>query len=263
MDVLVPVARAVPPPEKEGSTQTVTFQATDARPVDAILTCAPRPRGLSPHASWRAPLVIVLHDEGGNAHEYADLARRFSSLGYDTLAPHLRHGCGSHDSGRNATVDNYYHGVPVLAATEAIRDINGALRWAALAAYERVVAVGSAVSGTLLFFTDPALRKALSGMAVFSPRPTLFNSSSTLLDVLAVARDVDTFTYVTSESTPEGQSAAVRVAAAVPRPLAMLVVARFGLRGTDTLNRNKNLVTWGENVHSLLSFIQMCVNTTR
>jgi dienelactone hydrolase len=111
------------------------------------------------------PLVLLFHQSGSNAGEYAAIAPHLAAQGYSTLAIDQRSG-GSAYGRRNETVAQLGRSTGYL---EALADLSAAVDWAQAQGFKgKIVAWGSSYSASLVFVLA-ARDPRVGAVIAFSP----------------------------------------------------------------------------------------------
>jgi dienelactone hydrolase len=139
------------PPSKQ-----VQFSTADGRTVFAELYSAT--------AEKNAPLLMLFHQAGSNAKEYAPLTSEWTKNGFKCLAVNLRSGGDMWDAD-NPTAAQYRRDPGYLAAYQ---DMEAAMNWALRQRFDRIAVVGSSYSASLVFHLADQFTQ-ISLVAAFSP----------------------------------------------------------------------------------------------
>jgi alpha-beta hydrolase superfamily lysophospholipase len=115
--------------------ETIALKAKDEAKVYGYLCRAKSPIGI----------LLLFHQAGSSAYEYAPLISRLTSLGWDCLAVDLRSGGSMY--GPNRTVEVIGQSRDYL---EAYQDMEAATEFAAQRKYGKIVAWGSSYSASLV-----------------------------------------------------------------------------------------------------------------
>lgn len=110
------------------------------------------------------PIILLFHQAGSSAAEYAPIAPRLGALGYDALAIDQRSGGGRF--GKNATVGAVGKSTGYLAAYP---DLEAALAWATKRNYPQIIVWGSSYSASLVFKLAAEHPRAITAVLAFSP----------------------------------------------------------------------------------------------
>lgn len=136
--------------------EPVVLHSSDVVTIHGTLSQA------SPHND---KVLLLFHQARANRHEYDSLIAGFNKLGYDTLAIDQRSG-GDLFGGHNETVQALGKSVGYL---DAAPDLDAALAWARGRHYDKIVAVGSSYSSTLVILLAAKHPPGLTALASFSP----------------------------------------------------------------------------------------------
>ena len=200
----------------------VTFVAADGVLVSADFYTARDATG--------APLVLLFHQAGSNAGEYAAIAPRLVAAGWNALAVDAR--AGASMWGRNnRTVLRLGHNGDFLSA---YNDLEAALAWGEAHGASRVVAWGSSYTAALVFRLA-AEHREIGAVLAFSPGEYLGPGEP----VRAWAARVQAPVFVTSPSGSEAETAA-RIVEAIPGSAKQQFVPALGVHGSSTLRADRN-----------------------
>lgn len=202
----------------------VTFAAKDGTEVFADLFTT------NLDSRW---LVVLFHQAGSNAAEYASIAPRIAALGLDALAVDLRSGGRLWDSD-NRTASKFESPQPYEAS---LPDMEAALDWAAAQGkYSRVVAWGSSYSASLTL--KLVARPEVAGMILSSPGEYFPNAS-----VAEWAKAADRFPILITASPEEAQDEGKAIFEAMPTPPGpaphRLVHHEGGIHGASTADPDR------------------------
>jgi len=136
--------------------EPVVLHSSDAVAVHGTLTQA------APHND---KVLLLFHQASASRHEYDSLIAGFNKLGYDTLAIDQRSG-GDLFGGHNETVQALGKSADYL---DAAPDLDAALAWARAQHYDKIVAVGSSYSSSLVILLAARHPPGLTAIASFSP----------------------------------------------------------------------------------------------
>jgi dienelactone hydrolase len=136
--------------------EAVTLKASDAQPIFGDLYRAPTPNSKA--------VVLMFHQAGSNAGEYATIAPAITKIGFDCLAIDQRSG-GAMWGRNNRTAEQVKGKTDYLTA---YNDLLGALQWAKDQHYKEIIAWGSSYSASLVFRLA-AEHPELAAILVFSP----------------------------------------------------------------------------------------------
>jgi len=218
---------------------TVTFTAADGVVVSADYYATADPS--------KSPLILLFHQAGSNAGEYAPIAPRLVALGWSALAVDSRSGAGMWGHS-NRTVIRLGRNEDFL---RAYADLEAALAWALASHCARpIVAWGSSYTSALVFRLAAEHRDVGAVMA-FSPGEYLGPGEP----VRAWAARVSVPVFVTSASGSEAKAAA-QILEAVPSPAKSQFVPRFGVHGSSTLRVDRNPAGAAENWAAVEAFLR-------
>jgi alpha-beta hydrolase superfamily lysophospholipase len=197
----------------------LTLRAMDGLAVHGEATDATGPA--------RAALLLF-HQAGASAAEYAPIAPRLAAAGFDCLAIDQRAG-GDMFGGDNLTADAL-HGRPVNFL-DAFPDLEAAMieahrRWPGT----RLIACGSSYSAALVFLLAARHPDLISAVIAFSPDEYLSGAS-----VHRAAASLRCPIFVTSAADPQEEAAAAAILAASPSRLKVQYRPMIGIHGAATL----------------------------
>lgn len=202
----------------------VTFAANDGSKVFADLYTS------NADSRW---LVVLFHQAGSNAAEYASIAPRIAALGLDALAVDLRSG-GRLWEADNRTAATYESPQPYEAS---LPDMEAALDWAAAQGkYSRVVVWGSSYTASLAL--KLVARPEIAGMILSSPGEYFPNES-----VAEWAKAADRFPILITASPEEAEDDERSIFDAMPTPPGpaphRLVHHEGGIHGASTADPDR------------------------
>lgn len=224
--------------DSAGAVSHVSFHADDGVEVFADLYHAP--------AGEAGPLILLFHQAGSNAGEYAPIAPRLVALGYSCLAVDQRSG-GRRWQRNNRTVLEMGRSADFSAA---YADLEAALEWVEAQGWRGpILAWGSSYSAALVFRLA-AEHPQLAILLAFSPAEYLGEGAP----VRAWASRLSIPMYVTSASGAEVM-AARRIVDAAPSIRKSQYVAHVGVHGSSTLREDRNPGGFEENWSALEAFL--------
>ncbi|MBZ0212620.1 MAG: alpha/beta hydrolase, partial [Nitrospirae bacterium] len=202
----------------------VTFAANDGSKVFADLYTS------NADSRW---LVVLFHQAGSNAAEYASIAPRIAALGLDALAVDLRSG-GRLWEADNRTAATYESPQPYEAS---LPDMEAALDWAAAQGkYSWVVVWGSSYTASLAL--KLVARPEIAGMILSSPGEYFPNES-----VAEWAKAADRFPILITASPEEAEDDEKAIFEAMPTPPGpaphRLVHHEGGIHGASTADPDR------------------------
>ncbi len=169
----------------------IIFPATDSLPVTADL-----------YAGGEGdPYMLLFHEEGSSRGEYREIAPRLVKMGYNCLAVDLRSGKESHYvSNETARRADTLSVPPTLA--DCLRDMEGAIAWAAGKSAQPVVLMGSSFSASLCLLEaakDSMVRAvvAFSPGEFFRPAVSVRDSLTTITVPVLIAGTKQEYPYLT------------------------------------------------------------------
>ena len=202
--------------------EPVTFKAADGVAVFADTYPA---RGRARAA------ILLFHQAGGSAAEYAGIAPRLADAGFDAIAVDQRSG-GSGFGRVNRTVAALGGATGYLAA---LPDLEAALAFAkARTPGQKIIVWGSSYSASLVFLLAAGHRGDVAALLAFSPGEYLGGAR-----VREAAAKVACPVFVTSASAASEISAARTIVAAAGGQ-AIQYAPKQGVHGSSTLDVNAN-----------------------
>ncbi len=217
--------------------EPLTLHAADGVTVYGTLSQA------QPHSR---SIALLFHQAHANRHEYDSVVPALQKLGFDTLAIDQRSG-GNLFGGHNETVAELGASVDYLAA---LPDLEAALAWARAQHYERIVAVGSSYSSSLVIMLAAKHPQGLSAIASFSPGE-YFNDKNL---IKRAASKVALPFYITT-----GPEEAGRVAEVLRDAHGANIVhyqPKVGVHGASTLVEARDPDGWQANLASFAAFLR-------
>ena len=205
--------------------ETVTFTAADHVKVFATYY------GTGDKAK---PIVLLFHMAGANGAEYAPVAPKLNTLGFNALAVDQRSG-GTAFGRANRTVKALGHSTGYRAA---LPDLQAALRWVRTSGHTgKIVICGSSYSAALVFLLAADNPGKIAGVMAFSPGEYL-GGRHIVSEAAEKLRDVPVF--VTSASNHGEIAAARAILAAVPGKAKTQFVPRHAPHGASALRADAN-----------------------
>lgn len=220
------------PPGPAPGSQEITFKAADGVTVYADLYKGPsQDTGIEPIKT----IVLMFHQAGSNAKEYAPIAPRVAKLGVDCLAVDQRSGGNMF----NASNRTQMHAGGKMDYMAAYQDMQAALKWAQDQKYQKIIVWGSSYSASL------ALRLASenpSVYAVLSFSPGEYFDQKGLVSGWNSAVKAPVFIACTEDEKSEQCQAIANAASAEPVRKAndLLFTAPDGVHGSSTLHHRGN-----------------------
>lgn len=193
------------------------------------------------------PLILLFHQAGSNAGEYAAIAPRLNALGYNALAIDQRSG-GSGWGRDNQTVKALRRNA---SFDEALPDLRAALEWALAEGRNHVLLLGSSYSAALVFLLAAERPDAVEAVLAFSPGEYLSQSDR----VRRAASKVRVPVFVTSASDPAEIAEAGRIVQAAASAVKRHYEPRHGVHGASTLRADRNPAGVEENWTALQAFL--------
>jgi dienelactone hydrolase len=216
----------------------VTFSAADGVVVSADFYGTTDPSG--------SPIILLFHQAGSNAGEYAPIAPRLVALGWDALAVDSRSGASMWGRS-NRTVIRLGRSEDFL---RAYADLEAALAWASARTRGRpIVAWGSSYTSALVFRLA-AEHPEIGAVMAFSPGEYLGPNEP----VRDWATHVTVPVFVTSGNGAEVKTAA-RIMEVVPAVSKSQFVPAFGVHGSSTLRSDRNPAGAAENWAAVEAFL--------
>lgn len=140
---------------KPKGVKEVSFQASDGLKVFADQYSATTGRSLT--------IILLFHQAGSSADEYATIAPKLAAKGYDCLAVDLR--SGGDKFGRNRTAEGLGSEPNYESASQ---DMRAAVEWAKGEGYDSIILFGSSYSASLSLRLATE-EQGISGVVAFSP----------------------------------------------------------------------------------------------
>lgn len=202
----------------------VTYAAEDGTEVFADLYTT------NTDSRW---LVVLFHQAGSNAAEYAGIAPRIAALAFDVLAVDLRSGGRLWDAENRTAAKSG----PDQTYESSLPDMEATLDWAAAQGkYSRVVVWGSSYSASLTL--KLVARPEIAGMILSSPGEYFPNAS-----VAGWANAADRFPILITASPEEAEDDEKAIFEAMPTPPGpaphRLVHHEGGIHGASTVDPDR------------------------
>ena len=229
-------------PERKIRTAAVTLSASDGVHVFGDFY----------GSDAKAPTIILLfHQAGSNAGEYAEIGPRLAREGYDALAIDQRSG-GDIWGRTNRTAAHLHPQPPPHLQTKmrrglngdylsAYKDLEGALSWARAKKYENIGAWGSSYSASLVLKLA-AEHTEIKAVLAFSPGEYFANK--TLAHDWNMKEDVPTLMAFTPDEVTSGGLSLYQASShsALRNGGDMILSFEPGVHGSSTLREDKNPV---------------------
>lgn len=193
------------------------------------------------------PLILLFHQAGSNAGEYATIAPRLNALGFNALAVDQRSG-GPGWGRDNLTAKAFRR---AAGFDEALPDLEAALDWAVASGHSRVLVLGSSYSASLVFLLAAKRPETVKAVLAFSPGEYLSGRES----VRSAAARVKSPVFVTSASDAGEIAEAERILKAVPGAVKQQFKPRNGTHGASTLRADRNPYGAAENWQAVETFL--------
>lgn len=193
------------------------------------------------------PLILLFHQAGSNAGEYADIAPRLQTLGYNALTIDQRSG-GDMWERENRTVKAHGKSTSYL---EAYPDLQAALAWGKDKGYPRIMAWGSSYSAALVFKLAADHGDELHAILSFAPGEYIKGEKGA---VAGWASKVSVPIYVTS-ATGDEVPAAKAILDASPASTKRQYEPKNGVHGSSTLRTDRNPDGAEENWSAVVGFL--------
>jgi dienelactone hydrolase len=217
-----------PPPAESPAAKTapaaeVSFKSADGRAVFA---------DRYPAKKASAAALLLFHQAGSNAGEYAPVAPRLVKEGYDCLAVDLRSG-GTKWGRKNRTgndTGNYM---------AAYKDMEAALTWAKAQGYKKIAIWGSSYSASLALKLAGS-HKEVSAVLAFSPGE-YFDGKTTVRD-WNMRNPAPTLMAFTNEEYLNAGNSMYQASSHTPLRNRRDMVLSYpgGVHGSTTLHESKN-----------------------
>lgn len=191
-----------------------------------------------PAAGKPKALILLFHQAGSNAGEYASIAPRLNAEGYSCLALDQRSG-GKRWGRPNRTAQALGHEGEYL---DALKDLEAALQWAKTAhGGEKLVVWGSSYSSSLVFLLAARHPGEIVAVLAFSPGE-YFASKRTVRDAAAQVK-APVFVTSAQDAGEIREAQAILAAVSAEKPAArkvQFVPREGGVHGSSTLLREEN-----------------------
>ncbi len=195
-----------------------------------------------------APVILLFHQAGSGKAEYATIAPRLVTLGYNAIAIDQRSG-GDLYAPPNATVARLGHSAPYL---DVLRDMDAAFAYARRQFPVAPVYVwGSSYSASLVFAFAAKHPHDISAVLAFSPGEYFSNKHF----VRKAARRVHVPLFLDSASDPGEERAAREIGDAASSKVKVDFVPHTGIHGSSTLRDDKNAEGTAENWDAVTGFL--------
>lgn len=199
-------------------------------------------------ASPTAPVILLFHQAGSAKSEYAPIAPRLVTLGFNALAIDQRSG-GNLFAPANATVQHLGHSAPYL---DVLRDMEAALAWARRTYPSApVYAWGSSYSASLVFALAARHPHEIAAVLAFSPGEYFDDKRY----VRAAARNVRVPVFVDSASDPAEERNAREILDAARSTVKERFVPHAGVHGSSTLRDDRDAAGAAENWQAVTAFL--------
>lgn len=229
------VAAALPPAAPVAPTP-VTLTAADGVRVFGDDYAAAKPRAL----------ILLFHQAGSSAAEYATIAPRLVAMGYSALAIDQR--SGGDLFGSNRTVAALGGSTDEMAA---MADLRAALDWAGTKRLP-VIVWGSSYSAALAFLLAAGSPGRVAALLAFSPDEYLPDHDAVHRAAARLAIPV----FIDASNAKEAAAARSIDAALVHAPLHVVFAAAHGVHGSSTLNPARDPAGAAENWRAVVRFLR-------
>ncbi len=202
--------------------------------------------------SPNAPVLLLFHQAGSGAGEYAPLGPRLATLGFTSIAINQRSGGLMFGPNRTAAEIG-----KTVSMQDALPDLEAALAWAkSTHPNSKIVAVGSSYTAALVFLLAAKHPHDLAGVAAFSPSE--YFPDRTI--VRAAARKVRVPVFVDSGVSPEELGNAKAIFDAVGSTDKKRYVPKAGVHGAATLRDDRDPQGASENFEAFAAFVRHAVS---
>lgn len=193
------------------------------------------------------PVVLLFHQASSNAGEYATIAPKLNTLGFNALALDQRSG-GPGWGRDNLTVKGFRGNA---GFEQALPDLEAALDWArADGRTGKVVVWGSSYSASLVFLLA-AKHPGIAGVLAFSPGE-YFGGRGTVRNAAA---KVTAPIFVSSASDPGEIAEAKAIIDAAPAKVKVQLKPKAGTHGSSSLRADRNPYGASENWQAVEAFL--------
>lgn len=221
------------------SPSPLTLSAADGVAVYAQLYVA---------TSATAPVLLLFHQANSSKGEYAQIAPRLVTLGYNVLAIDQRSGGDLYSPG-NETVSHLGKSAPFLAV---LPDMDAALEYARRRfPGARVAAWGSSYSAALVFAFAAKHPKDVAAVLAFSPGEYLDDKHF----VRNAAKHVRVPVFIDSASDAGEERDARAIYDALPAHVKVDYVPKTGIHGSSTLRDDRDPDGAEENWTAVTGFL--------
>ena len=177
--------------------------------------------------------ILLFHQAGSNAAEYAEIAPRLVKDGFDAIAIDQRSG-GTMFGRANKTVKKLGYSADYLTA---LPDLAAALAYAGKKKPGQPIIIwGSSYSASLVFLLAAKHPADIAAVLAFSPGEYFDGQAS----IAAAAAKVNVPVFVTSASSGGEVEEARAILAAVPAVFKEQFVPKKGVHGSSTLLKARN-----------------------
>jgi dienelactone hydrolase len=221
---------------------TIAAPALAATPRAVTLTAADHVKVFATYydtGDKAKPIVLLFHQAGANGAEYAEIAPRLNTLGFNALAVDQRSG-GSLFGRANKTVKALGHSTGYRAA---LPDLQAALGWARASGAGKIIVCGSSYSASLVFLLAADNPGKIAGLMAFSPGEYL-GAKHAVRDAADKLKDVAVFV---SSASDRGEIAAARaIIDAVQGNAKTQFVPKHAPHGASALRADANPAGYNE-----------------
>lgn len=200
-------------------------------------------------ASKPIGVILLFHQAGSSADEYATIAPKLVAMGYATLAIDQRSGGDLY--GHNRTVEEL-HGVSAPYPA-VVQDIDAAVAWAQKTYPGIPVTLwGSSYSASLVFVVAAKDGSKIARLIAFSPGEYFEDQ----LHVAEAAKHVTIPIFVDSAANDGEIEAARAILAASPSTVKVQFAPKDGIHGSSTLREDKDPDGYQENWQAVVAFLK-------
>jgi len=198
-------------------------------------------------ASPTAPVILLFHQADSSKAEYATIAPRLVTLGYNAVAIDQRSGGALF--GANLTVQHLGHSAPFL---DVMRDMEASLAWVRRTYPNApVYAWGSSYSASLVFALAARHPHDVAAVLAFSPAEYFKDRRY----VRGFARQIRVPVFVDSTNDAGEERSAREIVDAVRGPKQRFVPSA-GSHGSSTLRDDRDPAGAGENWSAVTAFLE-------